>query len=86
LTGNLLGVEFLGIVFLFVFHFWFSLKPGLFAWLLGILIELFHLYTVEFIYQVSFQSMHFLFNILKIQKNRHFALVSIFVFEPLSLA
>jgi hypothetical protein len=45
-----------------------SLFPGLFAWLLGILIELFLLYTIEFINQVALQSMHFLFNILKIKK------------------
>jgi hypothetical protein len=66
--------------------FYLSLFSGLFAWLLGILLELFLLYTVEFIYQVAHQSMHFLFSILKIQKNRHFALVGIFVFESLSLA
>jgi hypothetical protein len=58
----------------------------MFPWFLGVLLELFHLCTVEFIYQVALQSMDFLFNILKIQKNRHFALVNIFVFEPLSLA
>jgi hypothetical protein len=63
-----------------------SLLSGLFAWLLGILLELFLLYTVEFIYQVAHQSMHFLFSILKIQKNRHFALVGISVLESLSLA
>jgi hypothetical protein len=40
----------------------------MFVWLLGIMLELFRLYIVELIYQVSFQSMHFLFNILKIQK------------------
>jgi hypothetical protein len=68
MTGNLFGVEFLGVVFLFVFIFDLSLVSGLFAWLLGILLELFLLYTVEFIYQVAYQSMHFLFNILKIQK------------------
>jgi hypothetical protein len=66
--------------------FCLSLNPGLFSWLLGILLELFCLYIVEFIYQVAFQSMYFLFNILKIQKNRHFSLVNIFFFEPLSLA
>jgi hypothetical protein len=63
-----------------------SLASGLFAWLPGILLELFLLYTVEFICQVAYQSMHFIFRILKIQKNRHFALVGIFVFEFLSLA
>jgi hypothetical protein len=50
------------------FIFYLSLNSGLFSWLLGILLKSFRLYTIEFIYQVAFQSMHFLFNILKIQK------------------
>jgi hypothetical protein len=60
--------------------FYLSLLSRLFSWLLGILLKLFLLYTVGFIYQVSHQFMHFLFSILKIQKNRHFALLGIFVF------
>jgi hypothetical protein len=48
--------------------FYLSLFSGLFVWLLGILLELFLLYTVEFIYQVAHESMHFIFSILKIQK------------------
>jgi hypothetical protein len=45
-----------------------SLLSRLFAWLLGILLELLFLYTVEFIYQVAHQLMLFLFSIFKIQK------------------
>jgi hypothetical protein len=66
--------------------FYLSLLSGLFSWLIGILLELFILYMVGFIYQVSHQSMHFLFSILKIQKNSHFALVRISILESLSLA
>jgi hypothetical protein len=45
-----------------------SLASGLFAWLPGILLQLLLLYIVEFICQVAYHSMHFLFRILKIQK------------------
>jgi hypothetical protein len=63
-----------------------SFLSGLLAWMIGILLELLILYTVEFIYHVAHQYMHFLFSILKIQKNRHFSLVGISVLESLSLA
>jgi hypothetical protein len=38
----------MGVIFLIVFHPCLSLNPGLLAWLLGILLELFRLYIVEF--------------------------------------
>jgi hypothetical protein len=65
MTGNLFGVEFLGVVFLIVFIFYFSLYPGLFSWLLDILLELLFLCTIAFIYQVSYHSMHFLFQYIE---------------------
>jgi hypothetical protein len=63
-----------------------SLNSGFFSFLLGILLESFCLNMVEFIYQVSFQSMHFLFNILKIQKIGLLHCLAFLSYESLSLA
>jgi hypothetical protein len=62
------------------FHFLLSLYIGLGVLLLCVLLELsFYIYNKD-IYQVTFQSMHFHFYYIENTKNRHFALLGIFVF------